>query len=64
MFHFTFMDEAFTENEQEILKKQTAVQKKADEPSDKKKDTLRETTDLIHRPMDKANTVRVAINKN
>jgi hypothetical protein len=64
MFHFTFIDEASTENEHEILKKQETARKKAEEQSEEKKDTLQGTTNLMHRRLDKANTVRIAINKN
>jgi hypothetical protein len=64
MFHFTFIDEASTENEKEIVKKQETALKKAEKPSEENKDTLHETTNPMHHPPEKAKSIRLVINKN
>jgi hypothetical protein len=64
MYHFTFIDEASIENEQESSNLQEKMITQENEKSDQKNTIIQKTSEFLHRYLDQPNCVRIFINKN
>ncbi len=64
MYHFTFIDEASAENEQERSYLQENTLEQVNEKSDQKNTLIQKTSEFLHRYLDQPNCVRIFISKN
>ena len=64
MYHFTFIDEASHENEQDLLQVQETAQHEQIENSQERNTLFQKTTEFLHRYLDQKNCVRIFISKN
>lgn len=64
MYHFTFIDEASTENELVNSEKQETVLENKIEQNENEKNIIKKTANFLHRYLDQPNCVRIYISKN
>ncbi len=64
MYHFTFIDEASVENEQERSNSQEQEAAQVNENAEQKNKIIRKTSEFLHRYLDQPNCVRIFISKN
>ena len=64
MYHFTFIDEASTENELVNSEKQKTISESTLAQPENKKNIIKKTAHFLHRYLDQPNCVRIYISKN
>jgi 4-diphosphocytidyl-2C-methyl-D-erythritol kinase len=64
MYHFTFIDEASVENEQERSNSQEQEAAQVNENAEQENKIIQKTSEFLHRYLDQPNCVRIFISKN